>query len=61
MSAFGLLNTEISFHIIVSLGDIDITGSIIKNAPRSMFAEITYAPTTMYALSLGYVFSFIGK
>lgn len=61
MSVFGLLNTEISFHVIISLGDIEITGSIVKNIPQSVIAEIAYAPTTMYALSLGYVFSFIGK
>ncbi|MEA2078146.1 MAG: hypothetical protein U9O95_09030 [Candidatus Marinimicrobia bacterium] len=61
ITRFGLLNTEINFHLLVYLGDLDMTFSVQNNRPRSTDTEIVYAPTSMISLSLGYAFSFIGK
>jgi hypothetical protein len=60
-TSFGLLNTEINFHLLVYLGDFDMTFTVRNNRPRSVDTEIAYAPTSLVSLSAGYAFSFIGK
>lgn len=60
-TVFGLLNTEINFHLLVYVGDLDLTFTLQNNRPRSVDAEIAYIPTTMFSISAGYALSFIGK
>ncbi|MEA3392547.1 MAG: hypothetical protein U9Q91_06170 [Candidatus Marinimicrobia bacterium] len=60
-TSFGLLNTEINFHLLVYLGDLDMTFTVRNNRPRSVDTEIAYAPTSLISFSTGYAFSFIGK
>ena len=61
LTSFGLLNTEINFHLLVYLGDLDMTFTVRNNRPRSVDTEIAYAPTSLISFSTGYAFSFIGK
>lgn len=61
VTVFGLLNTELNIHLIVNITDLDLGFSVQNNRPRSVDAEIAYAPTSLFTLSAGYAFSFLGK
>ncbi|MCK4530592.1 MAG: hypothetical protein KAU44_05400 [Candidatus Marinimicrobia bacterium] len=60
-TAFGLLNTSMNIHLLATLGDFDVGITIQNNRPRSVEAEIAYAPTSMVSVTAGYAFSIIGK
>ncbi len=58
---FGLLNTEITIPLICYAGDVDMSLAYRYNIPRSLDAETEYAATSLFSLSLGYMFGFRGK
>jgi len=61
VTLFGLLNTEMNIYLTLALKDLDMTFAVQNNRPRSVDAEIAYAPTSLISFSAGYAFSFIGK
>ncbi|MCG8374717.1 MAG: hypothetical protein MI700_14335 [Balneolales bacterium] len=54
---FGLLNTQLSIPLTLSLGDFDFEASWTHNLPRSMNSAVDYPSSSLFSFSVGYIFS----
>jgi len=53
---FGLMNTQLSFPLEISIGDLDIEVAYIYNINRSLDADYTFDNVPMISFSVGYFF-----
>ena len=53
---FGLMNTQLSMPLEISIGDLDLEVAYIYNINRSLDADYTYDNVSMISFSLGYFF-----
>lgn len=53
---FGLMNTQLSIPLEISIGDLDIEVAYIYNINRSLDADYTFDNVSMISVSAGYFF-----
>ncbi len=53
---FGLMNTQLSLPLEISIGDFDLEVAYVYNINRSLDADYTYDNVSMISFSLGYFF-----
>lgn len=53
---FGLMNTQFSLPLEISIGDLDIEVAYIYNINRSLDADYTFDNVSLISLSVGYFF-----
>ncbi len=55
-SAFGWMNTELCIPLILNIRNFDVELSYVFNRPRSLDPAYEYDPSSLFNLSVGYIF-----
>jgi hypothetical protein len=58
---FGLLNTQLTIPVGISIGDFDLEFNYILNFPSTQDVNTIYPINSFYSLSVGYMFSIAKK
>lgn len=55
-SAFGWMNTELNFPLMINVGNFDFEVAYTYNLPRSLDPIYEYDNTSLFSFSIGYIF-----